>query len=440
MGRNGSASRRLDKVRPMRLPIETWVTETPLPEESLVAFNESVVAYKAGANRAALLFSYVAWGLALRERLLNTPDPPSGMPAGQWQKLLQDLRNEDRWDAQVFDCTQMKTPVVLFHVSEDIRTQVRYWKDRRNDCAHFKLNEINAAHVESFWAFVRSNLGRFVPLGSEADLIAAILRHFDTNVTPPNADLSPLVARIPQSMAPERFKPFLVDAKNALSTKVGVLVLPRTSEYHFVLATCLFAGERLGKAALEVMLEDRAALVGVLRMWPEAAGYLSDYPDHVRQLWRTDLFGKGHTDLGVYAALLRNSLIPTDQVLEANQHAAASIQGDVPLEADIDTLNKAGFFSALKAFAFEQNRIDQFAWGNSNAPIIAWHVLHFQLDEEVVTSICASLGAAPYPFEVESALKDLFTSNAAKMAEFTAIAGQLGKPIPPSFQTSMNAS
>jgi hypothetical protein len=424
----------------MRLPIETWVAETPLPDESLVAFNESVVAYKAGANRAALLFSCVAWGLALRERLLNTPDPPNGMPVGQWQKLLQDLRNEDRWDAQVFDCTQMKTPVTLFHVSDDIRTQVRYWKDRRNDCAHFKLNEINPAHVESFWAFVRSNLGRFVPLGSEADLIAAILRHFDTNVTPPNTDLSPLVARIPQSMGPERFKPFLVDAKNALSTKVGTFLLARSTEYHVLLATCLSAGDRLGKAALELMLEDRSALVGILRMWPEAAGYLSDFPDHVRQLWRKDLFGKGHTDLAVYAALLRNSMIPEDQILEANQYVAASIQGDIPLEADVDRLNQSGFFSALKALAFEQNRIDQFGWGNANAPIIAWYVLRFPLDEEVVTAICACLGTAPYPFAVESALKELLTSNPTKLAEFEAIATRLGKPIPPSFATKTNAS
>lgn len=55
----------------MRSPIETWIADTSLPDESLVAFDESVVAFKAGANRAALLCSYFAWGLALRERSDN---------------------------------------------------------------------------------------------------------------------------------------------------------------------------------------------------------------------------------------------------------------------------------------------------------------------------------------------------------------------------------
>jgi hypothetical protein len=416
----------------MRLPIETWIAKAALPEESLVAFNESVVAFKAGANRAALLFSYVGWGLALRYRLLNTLGPPTAMPQGQWDNCMRLLRDEDRWDTQVFDCTQMHSANAIFFVSEDIRHQVRYWKDRRNDCAHFKLNEINSAHVEAFWAFVRSNIGRFMPLGSEQSLIETILRHFNPNSTPPNADLRPVIDRIEQSMGVERLVPFLTDVRNALTTKVGSLTITRSNEYYVVLATCLEAGNRLAQAALELMLEDRLALVGVLRINPKAVGYLADRPDQVRQLWREDLFAKGHMDLSLYAALLRNDLIPDDQVSEAHDHVTAHIQGDIPLDTDVEVLDRSGFFGTLRAFAFEQMRLHQFGWGNANAPVIAWYIQHFDLDEVVVRSICTSLGATHHAFAVAKALRELLSCSPEKATELQAIATQIGLQVPAS--------
>jgi hypothetical protein len=50
----------------MRLPIESWLPETQPLREVEVALREAITSYKAGAYRAALLFSYLGWGLALR--------------------------------------------------------------------------------------------------------------------------------------------------------------------------------------------------------------------------------------------------------------------------------------------------------------------------------------------------------------------------------------
>jgi hypothetical protein len=414
----------------MHLPIETWLTDAGLPEESLVAFNESVLAFKTGANRAALLFSYVAWGLALRDRLLKAPGPPTGLQQGQWDAIMRDLRNDDTWDTQVFGCTQMKTPAPIFLVSEDVRAQVRYWKDRRNDCAHFKMNEIAAAHVDSFWAFVRSNLGRFVPLGSEASTITAILRHFDPNQTPPGADLMPLVRRIPESITPERLKPFLLDVRSALTTNVGTLKLSRSAEVNLLLAAGVSGGGQLGRAALEVMLDDHALLVGVVRMWPDCVAYLSDYPEHVRRLWRKDLFDKNHADLPVFGALVRNALIPDDQLSEANSRAVLGLRGDLPLQTDVDALNRSGFFAALHDAAFSRGLVDQFAWGNANAATIAWYILNFPLDDVIVASICETFDKPPYPSAVEAMLQEVLAPGTPKRLEFENISQRSGRPVP----------
>lgn len=414
----------------MLLHIEKWIAEIPLPKESVVAFQEAAIAYKAGANRAALLFSYLAWGLTLRDRILKAPGAPTGVTQEHWEAILRRLRDDDRWDAQVFDCTQMQSPAPLFTVSDDLRVQVRYWRDRRNDCAHFKLNEIDAPHVEAFWAFIRSNLGRFVPRGSEAELTDALLRYFDANVTAPGTDLIPLVKRIPGSMTRDRFKPFILNAREALTTSWGTVTLPRSDEFNFFLATCLSEGGLLGEAALEVLLEDRAALVGTLRIWPQTAGYMSGHPEHIRELWRKDLFKKGHTDLRIYASLLRNSLIPPEQLEEANDRAVKGISGDVPDSGDVAVLDAAGFFAAFRALAFEQRYVNQFAWGNANAPMVTWYLEHFPLDETVARAICESFGAPPYPFAAETALRELFSGNSRKYAELCTMAQQIGCAVP----------
>jgi hypothetical protein len=67
-------------------------------------------------------------------------------------------------DAATFDATQHKNPAPIFAIDQELRDQVKFWKDRRNDCAHSKQNQIIAAHCEAFYAFVRSTLNRFISM------------------------------------------------------------------------------------------------------------------------------------------------------------------------------------------------------------------------------------------------------------------------------------
>ena len=131
----------------MKLPIEKWAEEHELPKEATEALQEACRSFKAGEYSADLLFSYLAWNLVLRRRIMAARCPP-GFPQGRWDALQADMTNEDKWDGEVFGSTQTKGPVPIFDVSDDLRTQVRFWKDRRNDCAHLKDNRIDDPHVE----------------------------------------------------------------------------------------------------------------------------------------------------------------------------------------------------------------------------------------------------------------------------------------------------
>lgn len=191
----------------MKLPFETWLESADAPSEAMVAFRESVTSYKAGAYRAGLLFAYVGTGLWLRHRLIAA-NCPNGVPTGHWGNIQRDLQDDNKWDAMMFDCTQMRSPGEIFIVDDHLRDEFKYWKNRRNDCAHFKGNIIAASHVESFWLFLQSSIGRWVPNGSAQDLIERFARHFDPNLTRPGSDVRPLAASISHAVTPAKLPDF----------------------------------------------------------------------------------------------------------------------------------------------------------------------------------------------------------------------------------------
>jgi len=53
------------------------------------------------------------------------------------------------------------------------------------------------------------------------------------------------------------------------------------------------------------------------------------------------------------------------------------LRGVEPGEQYVPRLKQSGFFEAFEDYAFEKNRIDQFAWGNPNADLIRWYVERF---------------------------------------------------------------
>ncbi|PTT17940.1 hypothetical protein DBR27_01005, partial [Flavobacterium sp. HMWF030] len=128
----------------MKLKIESWIAENNFSEDVSVLFTDAVTCYKAGANRASLLFSYLALLTILKERIISGTKP-SLITQGEWDNLIAKLHNEDQWESNVFDAvqrrekidmtTRSRTKDPIFNITENLRQQIRYWKDRRNDCA-----------------------------------------------------------------------------------------------------------------------------------------------------------------------------------------------------------------------------------------------------------------------------------------------------------------
>ncbi|HEX7667754.1 MAG TPA: hypothetical protein VF407_24675, partial [Polyangiaceae bacterium] len=312
--------------------------------------------------------------------------------------------------------------------------QVRYWKDRRNDCAHSKRNQVMSAHVEAFWAFMQSNLGRFVPNGSIADLLARLERHFDPNQTPPGQTLEPIVRTIPSCVPAVDLPKLMSDVQSQLSRTIGSRTIPRTMEQISFYDAIFASGQQPSILALVNHLAGQPEFFAAFtRSHPERLPFFATNASLVRELWRKYLFAGGVGELSLFAALLRNNLVPAGQIKEACERAVAGLNGDIPTAVDIPDLLRAGWVEEFRVQAFgSAKKVDEFAWGNRNAAVIQWFLMYEQISPDVAKVLCATFGSTPYPNTVRDTLRDFFASDSTKKTEFIAAAAAAGATPPPS--------
>lgn len=411
----------------MKLPFETWLEIANVPNEAEVAFKESVISYKAGAYRAGLLFAYVGTGLWLRHRLIAASCPP-GMNASQWKSIQNELQDENTWDAKMFECTQRNNNTPIFIVDNHLREEFKYWKNRRNDCAHFKKNIIAASHVESFWLFLQSSIGQWVPNGSTADLVKRFARHFDPSLTPPHADIKPLIDLIPHAVISSELNDFFNSLKTTLNNNIGLTVDEKLIIIHNeILQSADPVAER---ASITWLLKNSAIIMELLRKNPSRVQVLSGHATRIRALWKNLLFENGRQDLVIFAALLRNNLIPPAEKDEAFNTTIEKLKGDMPNQLDENILKNHGFWDKFHEIAIINNKIQTFDWANHNAKLIAKRIKDTTIDEKTANILCVVFNQQNYPYELQKALKTMLAQNPTKMAELQSAAQKAGVTVP----------
>jgi hypothetical protein len=133
----------------MKLQLEQWLDDQTLSNESWSCFKESFICYKVGAYKAGLLFGYLGFLTTIRDRILQSR-PPQGIPEDRWTNMQNNVSNHALWDGATFDATQQENPAPVFGIDKELRDQVKYWKDRRNDCAHSKQNQSSPPIARAF--------------------------------------------------------------------------------------------------------------------------------------------------------------------------------------------------------------------------------------------------------------------------------------------------
>jgi hypothetical protein len=413
----------------MKLPFEGWLEEQEMSDEAGALFAEGVTCYKTGAYRAAMILSYLAFQTVIRDRMLAAERPP-GLTEARWRDALAKLRDEDRWDASTYDLIQQrKDPVFL--IADDLRQQIAFYKNRRNDCAHSKRNRIEAPHVEAFWLFLRSSLARFVVSGSEGALLEKIRRHFDPSMTPPGRSFQALVAEIGVAVEPSNLSDFFVKVHGCFQDAV-LPVVDQELLFLFLDGVLAYGSPRVMETVVRHLQADEQLLLPFLGRYPGRVAQLVTEETSVRWLWHEKLFTIRSQAFAVFSALLSHGLIPEEQRDEAIDHVIHKLRGELPLDDYFEALSQQGFFRRLHALAFgpDEVLIDEFHWANRNSRVVVYYLERFEPDLSIASAISDVFSRHNHPHRLRRDLQDFFTQNPAKLGRVRELIAERGFPSP----------
>lgn len=417
----------------MKLHFETWLEDKKLSRKVGLLFKESTICYKHGAYRASLLFSYLAFLTYIKEALIqsNNPNPSN---AGRWTNIQNELQNDDKWEARVYEeLTNSSNPI--FDIKEDLRQQIKFWKDRRNDCAHFKNNDIESHTVETFWSFIKSNLSKITVEGGRASLIKKFETHFDHTKTPPNTSFDHLVLEIQSAVDFSDFNSFLEELASKIDP-IGFYDGDLLKVHNKIFELC---PDEL-KEKLSDFLKHKNLDLEFISHYPDKINFIGYTPSEIRQIWKTRLYKSSnhHYLFSIYAALLRNSLIPKDQLEEALQTLFDKYeQTRHSMPYDKTTINSL-VVPELGDLIFEKaiisDDLNSFMWVNSKCDFIAFYVEHFPLKKETVESLCKMPTRPNYSYWLETKIEAVFKDNKTLKDKFNDIANQNGITVPTKFK------
>uniref|UniRef100_UPI0011A5FE16 hypothetical protein n=2 Tax=Yersinia TaxID=629 RepID=UPI0011A5FE16 len=187
--------------------LEVWRSQQSFTPEVDDLFNESLLCYSASAYKGALIFAYLAFMNVIRDRITNS-DTPKGFTLKAWTQKKRDVTNAETWDSKTYDTIRQISPAPVFTNNDDLRNQLEFWKNRRNDCAHSKPNKIERGHVESYYSFIMSNLSKFVVNGSKDQIINNIKTHYDLSLTPANQPIDYIVKDLQNGLSKNEYDVF----------------------------------------------------------------------------------------------------------------------------------------------------------------------------------------------------------------------------------------
>lgn len=395
----------------MKLPFEQWLDSNSFSEEVRALFHESALAYKADCYRASLIMAYLGLLAEVRSRTLKAGSPGSFEPA-EWNRIQEAVRDEEHWDTVVAelllrDAVKDGKPVpVPFTISNDEKQGVRYFRMLRNKCAHGKNEEIGPSHVESLWAFVRSNLPKFVINGSLQGSIKATLEHFDSDLTPPGRSFDELTASLNAALRPDEVPNYL-DA--LLQEQPGMSLLGTTDwEQSWFCEVLVALSRQLDSShepAFKEWLEQEehfGALWATMLRFPEC-DIMARLDDRiVRKLWHRDETLRTR-EVRLYIDLRRKQLIPTAEEVESMEFLVSHVGYDKVLSSDeISDLETWGLWAYVKAYLLSsvigENMVFRIA--NSRTWLVGQYLERCGVDTDVASAILR-METSNQPFDVE---------------------------------------
>ena len=373
----------------MKLQIETWILDKGYINNIRKLFNESVICYRNGAYRASLIFSYIGFLTIIKETIIKS-QRPTAFTEPEWNNLISKINNDEIWEKEVYEAL-IRTTKPIFPLNEDLRLQLRFWKDRRNDCAHFKHNEIESHHTEAYWSFIKSNIPKMTVEGGMETLLNKFGEHFDDTKTPPNADFIHLVKDIESSV----LKVELPDFFQRLKARIDGGTSWRYSDSDAFKVYCKIldvSDPRTQEAMIDYLKQDNRD-VKFLNAYPNKILQLNYTPADIRVLWKGRIYDKRSdvNPFNIFAGMLRFDLIPRDQIEEANREVFDNFsQTDfhrLPESKDIKILLANNFFDTVYKISIVEKDLKDFMWVNVKCDLIISFIENHPMNSNIVKCV-----------------------------------------------------
>ncbi|MES2331355.1 MAG: hypothetical protein V4539_17255 [Bacteroidota bacterium] len=403
----------------MQLKIERWIASQRFNASTQKLFDESIKSYKNGAYKAGLLFSYLAFMNILKERISTSAAPP-GIVAGQWTSIQHGILNAETWDKKVFETTQQKTPAPIYPITDTLRHEILYWKDRRNDCAHYKHENIEYHHVESLWSFLETNLNKLMVNGGMDSLLIKFENHFDAAMTAPGTVYTNLIDDIASAVDPAQLGNFYSRLEQALDDTAD----PHQNEVFDKILSAY--NDHVADSLVSYIKSDQAKMLTFLREYPSHLQKLDLDATQVRTLWHSNLFTSSRNDYAIYTGLLANNLIPATEIDEAHERILSHSR-HIPTTAQSVILERNNFYPILHQILFPVGGIFGYRQVNALAGLFIHYLSKFPITADIISSISATFSFPYEPRVLEDQLTQFFAANAAKAAECTTVLN--GPPV-----------
>lgn len=412
------------------MPFEEWLMEKKFSENVRFLFNEAFICYKNTAYRASLLFSHLAFMTSIKELIINSKKP-ANIQEGRWNSIINDLQNDDKWEKAVYD-ELINSSSPIFNINEDLRQQIKYWKDRRNDCAHFKSNDILYHHTEVFWSFVKSNFLKITLEGGKESLLNKFKIHYNNTFTPPNADVTPLISEIEATLKESEFTIFWEELFNKIDKRMDDYGFYSETNATRVIKKIFENCKETTIENLAKFLKDKKLDVDIIKLYPDKVNFFNYSSQEVRNIWKKRILDCKAYAFKIYATLLRNSLIPQTEIEEANKHMIDKLVDYWPEdEITHESLASNGFGNQIFEIAIKEKRLnDWYKWVNPRADMIAYYIEKYKLLDDTVEVLCEMYTRKKYSYWLNERLIKIFSENECKKQEFHSIAKRLGFSIP----------
>ncbi|MDA2247586.1 hypothetical protein PDM98_26315 [Bacillus cereus] len=380
----------------MKLDFETWITTQNLPDDAVSLFNESILCYRVGAYRAAFLMSYLGFMKELKNRLTKS-DKPSVLTEKRWKSIGQELLDENKWESTAFTTTQ-EAEGKVYLITADLKDDMRYWRRKRNECAHAKDSFINYSHVDTFWLFLQSNMAKFVVNGGKEGLLAKIDRYFDDLYTAPDTDFTDLIKNIPLVVKTQDIPILLKDIFDN-HVNIDVYTNQEKSSVLFWKAIAYSVDVNLNKAFLDFILldseyEDFCTFVA---QFPDKFSLFVEKAELMRVFYKRLLFrditnfSRNFWELSI--AILKHNLIHAADLEEFLAKLRRSITSySYPNEKQSLYLREFGFFNSIKEEIFDSRILNNkytggYTYANSNNHKIILFLKNMPLDTIIVSEL-----------------------------------------------------